>query len=55
MTAEHKFPEIASKTCSFGITTYQNGDDTIHLLKRADQALYISKNNGKNQTQIILS
>lgn len=52
--AGHKFPKITSKTCSFGITTYQNGDDTIQLLKRADQALYISKNSGKNQTQIIL-
>ncbi len=39
-----------SVTCSLGVSEF-NGDDTLDgLLKRADQALYAAKNNGRNQT-----
>ncbi|MEO1271352.1 MAG: diguanylate cyclase, partial [Myxococcota bacterium] len=39
-------------TCSFGVTTLQPGDEAIHApLKRADQALYQAKGNGRNRVE----
>lgn len=48
----HKFPIIGSKTASFGIAVYKQGDDAQALISRADQALYLSKENGRNQVHI---
>ena len=39
-------------TSSFGVARFQEGDDVYTLLKRADQALYRSKNNGRNMITI---
>ncbi|MCU7906165.1 MAG: diguanylate cyclase [Candidatus Thiodiazotropha sp. (ex Epidulcina cf. delphinae)] len=36
-------------TCSFGVTDYRAGDDGDSLLRRADEALYASKQQGRNQ------
>ncbi|MBP9674127.1 MAG: GGDEF domain-containing protein [Bacteriovoracaceae bacterium] len=37
-------------TCSLGIADYRKGvDNGTDLFKRADQAVYLSKNNGRNQ------
>ncbi|MEW8507548.1 MAG: GGDEF domain-containing protein [Candidatus Thiodiazotropha sp.] len=36
-------------TCSFGVTSYQIGDNADSMLKRADDALYISKQQGRNR------
>jgi diguanylate cyclase (GGDEF)-like protein len=36
-------------TCSFGITSYRAGDNADSLLKRADEALYRSKQAGRNR------
>ncbi|WP_130537465.1 sensor domain-containing diguanylate cyclase [Thiomicrorhabdus indica] len=41
------------KTCSFGVTSLNKNDTPIKLLQRVDQALYLAKNNGKNQTNVI--
>ncbi|KAA3637993.1 MAG: diguanylate cyclase [Proteobacteria bacterium] len=38
-----------SLSSSFGIACWQVGDDYMDLFSRADQALYISKTNGRNQ------
>ncbi|MGB9641273.1 MAG: diguanylate cyclase domain-containing protein [Anaerolineales bacterium] len=35
-------------TTSIGITAFQPGDTSDSLLKRADDALYLAKNNGRN-------
>ncbi|MCM2534407.1 diguanylate cyclase [Neobacillus pocheonensis] len=40
-------------TCSFGVTEYKKGDTKHSLLSRADKALYISKENGRNQVSVI--
>lgn len=40
-------------TCSFGVTTYREGDTADSLLKRADEALYISKEQGRNQVTFV--
>lgn len=39
-------------TISLGITSVQNGDTIPQIIKRADKALYQSKNNGRNVTTI---
>jgi diguanylate cyclase (GGDEF)-like protein len=42
---------IVQLTCSFGISTFiENGVTISEVIKSADEALYISKNNGRNQT-----
>ena len=40
-------------TVSVGITLVQDNDTADSIQKRADNALYISKNNGRNQTTMI--
>lgn len=43
--------EVAERvTCSFGVTSYLSGDSADTLLKRADEALYVSKQKGRNKT-----
>lgn len=37
-----------SLTCSFGVTEYCKADDNSTILKRADEALYEAKRNGRN-------
>lgn len=39
-------------TASFGVAAMDRRDDSVeHTLKRADQALYLAKNNGRNQVR----
>ncbi|MGL1931179.1 MAG: diguanylate cyclase [Desulfotalea sp.] len=45
----HEFPNINKQvTASFGVATYHLADTVDSLVKRADQAIYISKKNGRN-------
>ncbi|MCU7815682.1 MAG: diguanylate cyclase [Candidatus Thiodiazotropha sp. (ex Rostrolucina anterorostrata)] len=37
-----------SVTASFGVTQYQSGEALAYCLKRADDALYAAKANGRN-------
>lgn len=37
-----------SLTCSFGVTEYCKTDDTSTIIKRADEAMYEAKTNGRN-------
>lgn len=51
---KYNFTFNKNVTCSFGITQFKN-DDTINtLLKRADEGLYWSKNNGRNMVKVVL-
>ncbi|MGB5867623.1 MAG: transporter substrate-binding domain-containing protein [Arcobacteraceae bacterium] len=45
----YTFENIGNITASFGITMLQENDTEEALLKRADDALYKAKNNGRNQ------
>lgn len=51
--SEKSLPIVGAKTGSFGVTTYTNGDTLENLLLRADQALYQSKNLGRNRVSTI--
>ncbi|MEA3354174.1 MAG: diguanylate cyclase [Campylobacterota bacterium] len=46
---EHRFNVIGTKTSSFGVSTYHEGDTQETLVKRADDALYEAKGTGRNK------
>jgi len=51
---EEKFKETQYKvTISLGVTQLKGNDTIESFLKRADEALYISKANGKNRTTVL--
>lgn len=43
------FPEAGHITCSVGVASFYEGDDSEMLLSRADVALYHAKSGGRNQ------
>lgn len=43
------YKEYGKITLSFGVTAYKKGDTLESMLKRADEALYSAKANGRNQ------
>jgi diguanylate cyclase (GGDEF)-like protein/PAS domain S-box-containing protein len=51
--AENIFPTIGRITCSFGVSSYAQDDDRDLLIKRVDDALYISKKEGKNKITLL--
>ena len=50
-----KIQEILSSTltASIGITQYIQNDNTDSIIKRSDDAMYLSKNDGKNKTTVL--
>jgi len=44
----YDFHIIGKKTSSFGVASYQTGDTPKSIIKRADNALYQAKNEGRN-------
>ncbi len=49
---EQYFTEVGKITQSSGIACIQDGENNAALIHRADQALYTSKNNGRNQVTV---
>lgn len=52
-TENHEFAYIGKITASFGVTEFTQGDNEITFIKRADDALYRSKENGRNRIEVI--
>ena len=50
--SQTQFKVVGHLTCSIGATSYCRGDTVNTLVSRADQALYQSKEAGRNQTVI---
>ena len=50
--SEASFDSIEHITCSIGSTNYYKNEKIEDCFKRADDALYEAKNNGRNQVQI---
>lgn len=48
----HPFPKGASITVSLGVAEFHKGDIPDRLLKRADDALYRAKTNGRNRVEL---
>lgn len=49
------FPVIGHRTCSFGVTAIQPGDQSKEMLKRADDAMYRAKSGGRNRVEVGLA
>ena len=43
------FPEVGSKTISLGVAARANDESDFELVRRADEAMYKAKNQGRNQ------
>jgi len=53
MIEEHLFKEVGHLTCSLGVTLLRDQDEDIYAaIKRADEALYCSKESGRNSVSI---
>lgn len=50
---KHDFKIFQNITASFGVSQYKKGDNVDDVLNRADNALYKSKNNGRNQVNTL--
>lgn len=49
----HKYPEMGAVTGSFGCTQCHEDDDEKSILHRCDEALYESKENGRNRITLL--
>jgi len=49
--ASYSFTRIDKQTASFGITTFEPGDTSDSLVKKADKALYLAKDAGRNRVE----
>jgi len=50
---QHVFQTVGSKTASLGVTLCKDNDTTTSIIQRADKALYIAKEKGRNRTEFL--
>ncbi|XOB60849.1 diguanylate cyclase [Campylobacterota bacterium DY0563] len=46
------FPVVGKITCSIGSSIYKEDENIYQTIKRADEAVYVAKNNGRNTVEI---
>lgn len=49
---QHQFKNNLNITCSFGVAQFDKNDTQKSIMKRADDALYKAKENGRNRVEI---
>jgi diguanylate cyclase (GGDEF)-like protein len=49
LITEYKWPHDINMTCSFGVAEMQKGESQESVINRADKALYIAKESGRNR------
>ena len=49
------FEPVSKVSCSFGITIYSTGDSFEDMVQRADEALYLAKENGRDRAEVRLA
>lgn len=49
--SEHAFSHERPITCSFGVASFHVSESVTSLIKRADEALYRAKGNGRNRVE----
>jgi diguanylate cyclase (GGDEF)-like protein len=52
--AHHAWPEGVQVTCSFGVAEWHGGEDLNDGVRRADEAMYRAKRNGRNRVEVQL-
>ena len=48
------FPVVGHRTASLGVTSYDGEENEVHMLARADEALYEAKRSGRNRVVVKL-
>jgi len=48
----YDFDEVGKMTASFGLTLSRDDEDIVEMIERVDKALYLAKEQGKNQIQV---
>ena len=49
--SQHSFPQIGTVTCSFGVAQFYPDDTSETFIKRADDAMYAAKQEGRNRVE----
>lgn len=53
LLAKHSFETVGQITASFGVSSYEANDSLKRLNKRADEALYLAKDHGRNRVEAV--
>ncbi|HEY0635229.1 MAG TPA: GGDEF domain-containing protein [Gammaproteobacteria bacterium] len=51
--AQFAYPHVGTVTVSIGVTRYVPGEEVERLVKRADDALYLAKERGRNRVEAV--
>lgn len=50
----HEFGPVEKVTVSLGVTKFEPGDDAASLVRKADEALYMAKQKGRNRVESVI-
>lgn len=50
----YRFEEVGRITVSFGVTQFRMDDTSDSFIKRADDAMYLAKQKGRNRTEVVI-